>query len=782
MSQLRRIYHSIKSANPTLNDGKAKQQAWVLRDRMMFENVAVASSSAAGGAGGGRKKVTVPTIEAVTGLSYLITWVDPDTDTYKFFVFNHSTGALSTTVDTELISDFGNEWGLQGITSVQEKGFSMQFSNSNLGNIYKLYYIDFNGNIIDFKDLDFLQGQENFYSNVLIYGTLNELTFIYTFDGEKVTSYQLDRPVEQLSIYGVTKNNQIVVLDPQSDLFDGVPTAYLGLSDGALLSLPDLLGEEQLLDLNNNFIVAIDSKNYINIVSEEGTLLNTYDLTGKGIKNWSTSAYGENSVYYLLDDGTTAEMMAYDGDSNQFSSFTFSLDISQTRPTYYSKKQWQAPIPSFGTTLTQVSIDGSFFLSSSGTGYLGKVNDIWWLPKGQTEFLQHSLFDLEEVYFQDPKAGDGTKQSFTEGANPVIIFSTQSSPIYVGFLTDTGFVTQSTGVNMDNLAGTPGVFGGKVGDYTFAGYNQNNENITWQIYGENSILETFTTSINFSLGNDSISTNMYGTLMILDTSGDASASYPSYVYTTEIGLQEVFLSNGDVWNNTTYGNRTGLASEFQIITQVSETGDITGFCLLSNSGLSDLKDITSLLEGDGHGVNQVSVGDSMISFDLVGVSTAVIKELFEYTNQTFKDFPPVAGTYQGVEASTNGSGTGLIFDVVVTGPDESDIFTITATLVDGGTGFQSGDDIYLDTQFLGGTGSDETSTYTLGKADSGGSYNRIITFNKSTLNLITNLKQIDASVYFYSDRVIVENFDESNTILNFSTITLSLLFIFIAIE
>lgn len=790
MSQLKRIYQSIKSANPRIDDGKARQQAWVIRDKMILENTAVSSSAAAGAAGaggagggggaGGARKRAIPTIEAVTGLSYIVTWVDPDTDTHKFFIFNHSTGTLSTTVDTELINDSGNEWVFSKIFAVQEKGFVIEFQN-NTSSASKLYYVNFNGIIIDIKDLDTYREKSVTAHKHTSLGELNGSSYVYNFDGEKVNTYIFtDRPSDQIVISGdsayydwnkgeMSKNGIIVITDLQVDLIEGNETSYLALTDGTLLEVSDLVGEEKLLDFNNNFISALNAKNNINILSEEGTLLNTYDLTGKGIKNWSSSAYGENSVYYLLDDGITVEMVAYDGDLNQFSSFTFSLSESPFRPTYYSKKQWQSPIPSFGTTLTQVSINGGIFQSSQGRGYSGTVSNIWWLPKGQSTFLNHSLSDLGPVEFQDLSASSQITITFTEGSNPVVIFSTQSSPLYVGFLTDTGFVTQSTGINRGALAGD-GVYGGKVGDYTFAGYNQNNVDITWQIYGGNSILETFTTSIsvessyksNFQLD----TSNLNGTLMILDTSENDS---PSYVYTTEIGLQEVFLGYGTIYNNTTYGNRTGLASEFQIVTQETDSTDafITGFYLLSKSGLSSLKDLTPLLEGDNHTVNSVSIGDSMVSFSLSGTSTAIIKEIFEFTNQTFKNFPPVAGTYQGVEASTDGSGTGLIFDVVVTGPDELVQFTITATLVDGGTGFLTGDGIYLDTQFLGGTGSETTSTYTLLKADIDGVYSRILTFNKSTLDIITNLKETLPAVYFYNDRVYIEKIDGGNTIITF---------------
>jgi hypothetical protein len=38
MSDLRKIYEKIKVNNPNINDNVAKQKAWVMRDRLMFQN------------------------------------------------------------------------------------------------------------------------------------------------------------------------------------------------------------------------------------------------------------------------------------------------------------------------------------------------------------------------------------------------------------------------------------------------------------------------------------------------------------------------------------------------------------------------------------------------------------------------------------------------------------------------------------------------------------------------------------------------------------------------
>lgn len=57
MNDLTKIYQRIRNSNPNLDEGKAKQQAWIIRDQMMFErNSSAAGAAGAGGAGGGGRR------------------------------------------------------------------------------------------------------------------------------------------------------------------------------------------------------------------------------------------------------------------------------------------------------------------------------------------------------------------------------------------------------------------------------------------------------------------------------------------------------------------------------------------------------------------------------------------------------------------------------------------------------------------------------------------------------------------------------------------------------
>ena len=871
------------------------QREYVLQMRLNERSVAVAAAAAAaaGAGGGGSKKVSV-VAESTTGQSYLVTWVDSVTNTFKIAVFNHSTGTLSTIIDTELSADkFG--WSLYyngGAFSVQEKGFTLPFvSDTDV----KIYYLNFNGGIIDIKDLDDSNytSQFNFSeAKSTVLGEINGTTVVYNFDGEKVNTFSVDAIVSDVVVSGeqlyynyndysqgeVTSSGSIVIIDTAT------PKYYLGLSDGSLVDVTSDLStvsfSDLLLDYNTNFISKIDIETPdIKIISEEGALLNTLALPEEVYNNYSGSLYGENSVFYILnntDPGVTtvvgetfnfgtdvsyaippaegtytnveidtngsgtglimdvevsatveeetlytivgtlvdggsgyavddsifiqlsrigaevgeerplsesylliesdvettegsklAEMVAYDGDLNQFASFTFSLpDIQRT---YFSKKLYTAPIPSFGTTLTHIQINGSVTSSPVGEGFFGTVSMISWLPKGQSEFLTHSLEGLGQVYLHDPNFGDSGNSTFMVGENPMILFGTPSSTVYAGFLTDTGFVTQSTGISSGQFSDP--IVGGKIGDKTFAGFTIEDSIVTWQIYDENSIVETFSTTVDYTYGSTLNSVNMNGTFVVLDTSEDASASV-SYIYTTEIGLQEVSFDLGAVYNYTTHGNRTGLSSEFQLIEQY-ETGTsfISGFYLLSKSGLSDLISVTSALESDDHQTTEVIIGDNMISLLLEGLPSNVIKESISFIG-LFPQSPPQPGNYTNIEVGSDGSGTGLIMDVFVTDLGLGN-YNIVGTLVDGGTGYAVDDKLTVSTLDLGGSGVGEFASYTLLEDDIASAYNRILTYNKSTLSLISNFKT-NSTPNLFNDRVFVyEGGAENSTVVgetfNFGT-------------
>lgn len=83
MNQLSRIYENLKRKNPNLDELRARQQAWVLRDRIILENTAVSSSAAAagagaGGAGGGglKRKLSTQGIDPSTNLYVVDDYID----------------------------------------------------------------------------------------------------------------------------------------------------------------------------------------------------------------------------------------------------------------------------------------------------------------------------------------------------------------------------------------------------------------------------------------------------------------------------------------------------------------------------------------------------------------------------------------------------------------------------------------------------------------------------------------------------------------------------------
>jgi hypothetical protein len=427
----------------------------------------------------------------------------------------------------------------------------------------------------------------------------------------------------------------------------------------------------------------------------------------------------------------------------------------------HSRKSMSEPLPSFGGTLTLVSVEGNYFQSSQGNGLFGTVSNLAWLPSGSTEFLTHSLEDLGKVYFQDliVSAGGGIQDvsTYTIGQNPIIVFATHSSTIYYGLLTDSGFVTASSGIS---LAETSGIIGGKIDEVTFAGFGIFAETpyLVWQILDHSGIVATFSTSANANWGGDNLVVNRRGTFVVMD--GDNLSN--SWIWTKGSGLQNVEFGVGDIWNTVTNGSKTGLSSQYQVISQntVKPDDTFTGIYLLSQSGLSDFIDLTTYLEGINHSVNNIVVGDKMISLQLVGVGSTIITQSFTFSSGLSGKPTPQVGFYPNVPTTTDGSGTGLIFDVTVTLNGEN-LIDVFVTLVDGGSGYSAFDSIYMDTSDLGGRG--VNIGYRLLEEDISPSYYRFMTLNLSNFEVISNIKKsenIVRSVNQWGDRVLVVEDDK----------------------
>jgi hypothetical protein len=238
------------------------------------------------------------------------------------------------------------------------------------------------------------------------------------------------------------------------------------------------------MNYNTNFIEKA-SDTYINIVSQEGLLLNTFDLTpfneasnggNYGIdESWF---YGENCAGAEYNEGTVRLFVSYDGDSNEFVSLTFPhADEIVVR----SIRDWDRPVSSFGKNLI---ISSSGLDVNDSLGYITNNTNagfnMWWLPKGATAFNNVDLTSVGTFSFVLGDEDFDTSRSFTLGENPIFMYALENSEIIVGFLEEGGFSTQSTGILS---ASCSNIWGHNIGEHSFAVFDVDyTSNRIWQIY------------------------------------------------------------------------------------------------------------------------------------------------------------------------------------------------------------------------------------------------------------------------------------------------------------
>jgi hypothetical protein len=391
------------------------------------------------------------------------------------------------------------------------------------------------------------------------------------------------------------------------------------------------------MDYNTNFIFKF-SDTIINVVSQEGSFLNTFDITtfnvNENVSNFvneydDSQFYGENCALsdYTADvdynEGSIRLLVSYDGDSNEFVSLTFS-EASNVR-LIRSRRDWQRPVSSFGKNL----VISSYY--QSGTDNLGYINttgefNMWWLPKGATEFNHIDLTSVGTFSFvlgDGDADGEGSgftaNRSFTLGENPIFMYALENSEIIVGFLEEGGFSTQSTGILS---ASCSNIWGHNIGEHSFAVFDVDyTSNRIWQIYDSNSKVAETQTTDNWSWGDgDTRSSLRNGTLAVIDSDDTTN----SFIYTTEIGLTAGPTGIGNIYNNLEdkYGINGGISYEYQVITQFipgeEDNQYVDGFYVLSKSGLSEYVEffVGGLSPSATYSVNSYCIGSEMISFRL----------------------------------------------------------------------------------------------------------------------------------------------------------------------
>jgi len=651
-----------------LYEQRERQRQDYLQRMRMFEALNNVNPSAAAAAAGGRG--SIQDFPSVSGQSYIITWADDTDNLWKFLVYNHSTGQLSSTHVTNLVI---TDWVLNSDQkAIQSKGFTLEFQYINSvenPSERRIYFVNADGTVVGEKSLDNSEDFQYTERAAGYLGELNGVSTFYHFDGDNVRTHTFadinvnNIEIDDASYDDVTADGSMMVEARDDENY------YIARPNGDLVDVSQYFNADNgnfRMDYNTNFIQK-SYHTYINIVSQEGELLNTFDLTpfneaSSGFdytidESWF---YGENCGGADYNEGNVKLFVSYDGDSNEFVSLTFSIAPNQR--VARSRRDWERPVSSFGKNL----VISSYY--QSGTDNLGYINNttggfnMWWLPKGATEFNHIDLTSVGTFSFifgdgdgRSNGSGFTDNRSFTLGENPIFMYALENSEIIVGFLEESGFSTQSTGILS---ASCSNIWGHNIGEHSFAVFDVGDDRI-WQMYDSNSkVAETQTTS-GWSWGDGSTRGSLRnGTLAVID-SGDTSNSF---IYTTEIGLVAGPTGLGRIYNyifddeleDSKYGINTGIAYEYQVITQFipGEEGNqyVDGFYVLSKSGLSEYVEFF-VGESATYSVDNYCVGSEMISFRLqdsvtgyhryqvYNRSTLTLIHDYQYNNNDTNYFP-----------------------------------------------------------------------------------------------------------------------------------------------
>jgi hypothetical protein len=600
-----------------LYEQRERQRQDYLQRMRMYEALTSINPSAAAAASGGRG--SIQEFPSVSGQSYIITWADDTDNLWKFLVYNHSTGQLSSTHVTNLVI---SDWSLEeDERSIQSKGFTLEFQN-NTDDTYRIYFVNVNGTVVGEKSLDTNEDFQYTERAAGYLGTLAGVSTFYHFDGDNVRTHTFtDIDINDIEIddgFGedVTADGSMIVEAPNNENY------YIARPNGNLVDVSQYFNTDAGgfgMDYNTNFIQK-DSDTIINIVSQEGSLLNTFDLTpfneASGGANYELDEswfYGENCSGADYNEGTVKLLVSYDGDSNEFVSLTFPM--ASNGGIIRSRRNWQGPVSSFGKNLAISKYNQN---GTNDIGWIITDFEMWWLPKGATEFNHIDFTSLGTFSFISGDEDFIDRRSFTLGENPIFMYALENSEIIVGFLEESGFSTQSTGILS---ASCSNIWGHNIGEHSFAVFDVGDDRI-WQMYDSNSKVAETQTTDGWSWGDENTRESLRnGTLAVIDSNDTSN----SFIYTTEIGLTAGPTGLGKVYNNIPYGNNTGIAYEYQVITQFipGEEGNeyVDGFYVLSKSGLSEYVEFF-VGESATYSVSDYCIGSEMISFELQDSSTS----------------------------------------------------------------------------------------------------------------------------------------------------------------
>lgn len=639
-----------------------------LKTLRLYEKIGPNTPTSSSSSAGGKQNPTPtpdPTPDKVFGKHYVLAWEDSDTGTWRIVVHNYENGETSDIIETNLSF---NEWDIFTLElSVSEYGHCVVYSN-DLTSKYKILFISSNGVLIDTKDLDTNEDFQYTPNTIILLGELNGISTCYHFTGTDVWTHTFpdvgiaDVEVDDGSEGDVTKDGSFIIEAPNNSKY------FIGRPNGDLIEITELMSgqDNYRLSYNSDFIFKLDNNNDISIISQEGDLVNSFDLSPYGTTGIIELAlYGDNCAFAHLSTSYDYQIIiSYDWDLNAFLSMTVSDSMTQ----YYAPSlNWGYLRPSYGKTLNFYKYDSvpnsSWFNTTVNLEY-------FWIPKGSTQILSHdfgstvSFIDGIEMYTSD--------RSYSVGENPIVLFAYEGGPIQVGFLGSDGFLTQSTGIQ---FASCSNVLGGNIGEYSFALFDVGSDRI-WQIYGTNSIIDQTNTSQYWEWGSNG-NVNRNGTLVVFDS--DVTSN--SFLWTPESGIEPLSNNPGLIINDAEFGNRTGLSDEYQVFLEYDSSIFVRGFYLISRSGKSEFVDCFPGLSPSNWVLNGRLLSSDLLTLNFYeDVTTNTRVQNYKIpTLELIDDFNPGDQSY-GVNTYNNRclivKENGGSYDVRFVGPNGVDTFNI----------------------------------------------------------------------------------------------------------
>jgi hypothetical protein len=302
---LRQIYERIKNGYEIrgiqVDDDQIRREAWVTRDRMIYESSLNQSSSSsaagAGGGGSGNRRRVQPVIEVGIDQSTLYYEFDNDNETFSYFVYNFLTNKLSDILVINGVTNVSNRFVLTGI------GFGFLFE---LGDDLSVYYIDNNGGIIWNKSID------NYISN--------------SINGKyMIVKYQIGDEY-YFSILDYLKNHRVIEIDSNinfNGLFKGgitvvnfIDNEFYVLKDGSTELISIGVGNFESNE-NCEYIFNLDGD--IKAYGVDGSVISTF-ITEDNIIDYR---FIENSFFIIFGKPSNKQVVFFSGVSKTFSSKLF---------------------------------------------------------------------------------------------------------------------------------------------------------------------------------------------------------------------------------------------------------------------------------------------------------------------------------------------------------------------------------------------------------------------------------------------------------------------------